>query len=224
MKGDLPRPGIWVLSRALLTSRPPQALGQASVPHSDLLSHLAPGPPRNFNQAFCPDDSQLPNSTPPLSLMIFVWFFFWPLQTVPPTGEGLSPNSWTTRGVPALEFPALFREVMKLLPARARPPAPPTRFPPPGVLCPRSSRGSLLPSFRAQPKCHLLREASPASLPHSHVTQVYYLQEHLFIYFAYCLFLPLLENPWRAGAGSCPFQCPESDTVPDHRRWLLSIC
>lgn len=59
MKGDLPRPGIVVLSQALLTSRPPQALGQASVPHSDPRSHLAPGAPQNFRQAFCPDDSQL---------------------------------------------------------------------------------------------------------------------------------------------------------------------
>lgn len=44
MKGDLPRPGIVVLSQALLTSRPPQALGQASVPHSDPspISHLVP--------------------------------------------------------------------------------------------------------------------------------------------------------------------------------------
>ena len=80
MKGDLPRPGIGVLSRGLLTSRSPQALGQASVPHSDFFSHLAPGPPQNFNQAFCPDDSQLPSSTAPLSLRVF---FFWPLQTVP---------------------------------------------------------------------------------------------------------------------------------------------
>ena len=82
MKGDLPRLGIGVLSRGLLTSRSPQALGQASVPHSDFFSHLAPGLPQNFNQAFCPDDSQLPSSTPPLSLRFF--FFFGHFKLCPP--------------------------------------------------------------------------------------------------------------------------------------------
>ena len=172
-----------MLSRGLLTSRSPQALGQASVPHSDFFSHLAPGPPQNFNQAFCPDDSQLPSSTPPLSLRVF--FFFWPLQNVSPIvltprppEESLPLSSvsfWGGHKTPSC--PSSPHSPSHLVPS--------TRSALPQILT------WLLPSFRAQPKCHLLREASPASLPHSHVTQVYYLQEHLSIYFAYCLFLPL---------------------------------
>lgn len=66
MKGDLPRHrGIVVLSQALLTSRHPQALGQASVPHSDPspISHLVPL--KNFHQAFC---LMTPTQVPPTPL------------------------------------------------------------------------------------------------------------------------------------------------------------
>lgn len=174
-----------MLSQALSHFQAPSGSGQASVPHSDPLSHLSIWCPQNFHQAFCPDDSQLQVPPSPCPLRVFLatsncapHILTPDHQRSPcPLNSHLFSGGHKTPSLPVLN------------PTELSHPVPPTRE------CSSldSSCGSSLPPFRAQPKCHLLREASLlcVTTPHSHVTQVYYLQEHLFVYFAYCLFLPL---------------------------------
>lgn len=141
------------------------------------VSHLVPS--ENFHQYSAPDDSQ-----PKCHLLSPERAFF---------ATKLSPHSLNSdHPEESLPLNLYLWEVTKTPSARPRPQRSHPVPPPPGVLLLDLFMAPFLHSG-AQPKCHLLREASSALCHHlhSHVTQVYYLQEHLFIYFAYCLFLPL---------------------------------